>query len=201
MVSARSSSPSRRPLRDQWVPLVSAARRRRRRRRAARRPAPWWLSRKITGPVLALVERGQGDRCGKLRRAGAGRRRRRRDQPSVRAVQRDGSPAGGDRGARAAVPDVGLARAAHPADRDQGPRRRDPGRAVRRPRARACLARCRRRRDDPARATGGRRARPGEAQRPPVHGACAGGRHRGCSSSAPTRASARRRDAARSTSS
>ena len=63
--------------------------------------------------------------------------RRRRDLPPLRAVQRDGGAAGGDRGARAPVPDVRLARAAHAADRDQGPRRRAPRRADRRPGARS----------------------------------------------------------------
>ena len=165
-------------LRDQWLPLVG--------RLAAAFGIgallagllSWWLSRKITVPVLALSSAADQIAGGQLRRARSGGGRWRRDQPPLRAIQRDGGPVGGDRGARTAVPDVRLPRAPHAADGDQGPRRRDPRRPLRRPGARTGLARRRCGRDDPARATGRRRARPGEAQRPPVHGARPGGRCR-----------------------
>ena len=86
-------------LRDQWLPLVL--------RLAAAVGVgallagllSWWLSRKITGPVLGALERRRRDRGGELRRPRSGRRRRRRDQPPVGAVQRDGGAPRGDRGA------------------------------------------------------------------------------------------------------
>ena len=125
-------------LRDQWLPLVGRLAAAVAVGRAPRWSAlGWWLSRKITGPVLALSERGREIAAGNYAVRVPGRRRRGRDQPPLGAIQRDGSAPRGDRGAGAAVPDVGLARAPHAADGDQGPRRRDPRRAVRRSRARA----------------------------------------------------------------
>ena len=80
-------------LRDQWLPLVV--------RLAAAFGVGallafalgWWLSRKITGPVLALSSAADEIAAGQLRRARSRRRRRRRDQPPVGAVQRDGGAA------------------------------------------------------------------------------------------------------------
>ncbi len=124
---------------------------------------------------------------------------RRRDRAPVGAVRRDGAAPARDRGARAELPHERLARAAHAADRDPGPRR-GAARGRRRGSGPARgVARRRRARDGAARAARRRRARPGEARRAPLHGAAGGGRHASGSSTGPTRRSAGRPGGARST--
>jgi len=83
----------------------------------------WYLSRRITSPVLELSRAADEVARGLLRRdrpRGAGRRRDRRPR---RPLPGDGGQALRGRGARAQLPDVGLARAAHPADGDPRSRR------------------------------------------------------------------------------
>ena len=77
--------------------------------------------------AAALGGRGRG-RARQLRRRGA-ERRRRRDRRARRSVRPDGLEARRGGGARAQLPDDGLARAAHAADRDPRPRRRAARRA------------------------------------------------------------------------
>ena len=86
-------------------------------------------------PVLELSRRRRRGRARALRRRRARGARRRRDPPPRGSLPRDGGPALRGRGARAQLPDVGLARAAHAADGDPRPRRgvaRRRGRPTRR---------------------------------------------------------------------
>ena len=85
----------------------------------------FYLSRRITKPVEALAEAANQIAEGRYDV----------DIPPVRsrdeighlgAVRRDGHAAAGGRGARAQLPDDGLARAPHAADRDQRPCRGSP---------------------------------------------------------------------------
>ena len=121
---ARSSRSRRPSCATRWVTLIAAARarvprrpRRRRRARAGtcRAGSPGPCSRSRT----AADEIAEG-RYDVERARGAGRRR---DRPPRRSLPRDGRAAGRGGGARAELPDVGLARAAHAADGDPRPRR------------------------------------------------------------------------------
>ena len=82
----------------------------------------WYVSRRVVDPLLTLsratdeVAAGSYDVELPLRAPG-------RDRPPRRAVRRDDLAAPGVGGARAELPDDGLARAAHAADRDPRPRR------------------------------------------------------------------------------
>ena len=100
-----------------------------------------------------------------------------RDRRPRRALPRDGRAARRGRGARAQLPDDGLARAAHAADRDPRPRRRAARGRRHGRRAAGRVADGDRRRGRAARAARRRRARPGQARRAPLHRAARGGRH------------------------
>ena len=137
----------------------------------------FYLSRRITGPVLALSDAADrvaeghydvevphvpgGGEIGHLAN---------RFREMARAAR-------GGRGARAQLPHVRLPRAAHAADRDPRPRRRAAGRRRHRSRGGGGVARDRRRRGGAARPARQRRPRPGEARRAPVHRPHRGGRH------------------------
>ena len=109
------------------------------------------------------------DRRGALRRRRPGGAGRRRDRAPRRALPRDGAPARRVGGARAQLPDVGLARAADAADGDPRARRR-AARGRRRPTRSWPMRRSRSSRTRPSGwPARRRRARPREARRPPVH--------------------------------
>ena len=137
----------------------------------------FYLTRRITGPVLALSDAADEVVEGQLRRRGAARPGRRRDRPPRRPLPRDDVAARRGRGARAQLPDVRLARAADAADGDPRPRRRAARGRRQRSRVDRRLARDRRRGGGAARPARRRRARPREARRAPVHGPDRGGRH------------------------
>ena len=103
--------------------------------RADRAPARWPSRRSPRRRRLRLVSvaADHDAGAGALARGGRGRSRqlrrrraecrRRRDRHARRPLRRDGVSPGRGRGARAELPDDGLARAAHAADRDPRPRR------------------------------------------------------------------------------
>ena len=104
-----------------------------RRRRCSR----GYLSRRIVRPVLAALRRGRRGRARRATTSTVPRARARRARASERAVRRDGGTARRGRGDGAQLPDVGLARAPHAADRDPRSRRGAARRRRRRPGERA----------------------------------------------------------------
>ena len=135
----------------------------------------WYVSRRLVRPLLRLSHAADEVAVGRVRRRRAAARAG-RDRPPRRAVRGDGPAADGVRGARAELPDVGLARAAHAADGDPRPRSRARGGARRRTRGSRPLARDRRSGGGAARAARRRHPRPRQAERAPLHGAARGGR-------------------------
>ena len=137
----------------------------------------WWLSRRLTEPVLGLTRATEHVAAGRYDVDIPEASRERRDLAAHGAVPRDGREALRGGAAEALVPHVGLARAPNAAHGDPRPRRGAARRHRHRPRARRGVARDHRRRDRPSRAARRGRPRSREAPGAPVHRSARGGRH------------------------